>query len=401
MFFKIAIQSLKSRRGSVILTLLAMTISIFVLLGVEHIRHQARDSFKSTISQVDLLVGAKTGNINLLLYSIFRVGTPTSNISWKSYNRIADNPDVAWTVPISLGDSHKGFKVIGTTQDYFDFYQYGQKQHLKLSDGKPFDHLYDVVLGASVASQLGYKLGDKVILTHGLAETSFTKHKNNPFTVSGILEPTGTPVDQALHVSLQALEAIHQGHGISPDKLEPSSITAMLVGLKSRIKIFGLQRDINEDTYEPLAAVLPGVALSELWQMMSQVESVLRLISGLILFSSLLGMAAMMLSSLRERRHELKILRMLGASPFMIFRLIQLESLLITLLAMAIAAGALVGVLALLSSSLTAEYGLHLTSQILTLQSGVILGVIFVSTLIVGCIPAFSAYKSAAQIKVS
>ena len=304
-------------------------------------------------------------------------------------------------MPISLGDSHKGFKVIGTTQDYFDYYQYGQKQHLKLSDGKPFDHLYDVVLGASVASQLGYKLGDKVILTHGLAETSFTQHKNNPFTVSGILEPTGTPVDQALHVSLQALEAIHKGHGVGPDRLEPTSITAMLVGLKSRIKIFGLQREINEDTYEPLAAVLPGVALSELWQMMSQVESVLRLISGLILFSSLLGMAAMMLSSLRERRHELKILRMLGASPFMIFRLIQLESLLITLLAMAIAAGMLVGVLALLSSSLTAAYGLHLTSQIFTLQSGLILSIIFVSTLIIGCIPAFSAYKYAAQVKVS
>jgi len=108
MFFRLAYKSLLNRKGSAILTLMAMTVSVFVLIAVEHIRYQAKESFSNTVSGVDLIVGARTGSLNLLLYSVFRIGTPTNNISWSTYEKIASSKNVKWAIPIALGDSHKG-----------------------------------------------------------------------------------------------------------------------------------------------------------------------------------------------------------------------------------------------------------------------------------------------------
>jgi len=211
MFLRLALSSLWSRKGSVMLTFLAITVSVFVLLGVEQIRQQAKNSFGNTVSGIDLIIGARTGDINLLLYSVFRLGNATNNISWKSYQTIATDPNVAWTIPISLGDSHKGYRVMGTTSDYFTHFRYGKDKPLELAEGAPFSDLYDVVLGAEVARTLAYQLGDRLILSHGMGNTSFSNHDDSPFRVTGILESTGTPVDRTLHVSLEGIEAIHVG----------------------------------------------------------------------------------------------------------------------------------------------------------------------------------------------
>ena len=211
MFLKIAIKSLLNRKGSVIMSLLAISVAIFVLLGIEHIRQQARDSFASTVSGVDLIVGAKTGSLNLLLYSVFRVGAPTDNISWKAYKEIAEGKDVAWAIPLSLGDSHSGYRVLGTTPDYFEHFSFGNKRRLEFVEGEAFEGVFDVVLGAEVARTLGYSLGDEITLAHGVVSTNFSLHENSPFTVVGILAPTGTPVDQTVHVQLQGIEAMHAG----------------------------------------------------------------------------------------------------------------------------------------------------------------------------------------------
>jgi putative ABC transport system permease protein len=254
----------------------------FCLLGVEHIRNQAKESFSNTVSGVDLIVGARTGSLNLLLYSVFRVGSPTNNISWDTFKRVQSVSDAAWVIPISLGDSHKGYRVLGTTKDYFTHFSYGRQHKLALTKGAVFDQVFEVVLGSEVAEKLGYELGDKIILSHGMADTSFSLHKDKPFSVVGILERTGTPVDQTLHVSLQGIEAIHidwnqeyqSSKADAPipiselNDLVPKSITAFMVGLKTKMKVFKTQRIINEFKREPLVAILPGVTLSELWQMM-------------------------------------------------------------------------------------------------------------------------------------
>ena len=207
--FGVAYQSLLYRLSGVALAIAAVAISVFVLLSVEHVRNEARSSFASTVSNVDLIVGARTGEINLLLLSIFRIGNPTANISWESVEEISEQPNVEWVVPISLGDSHKNFRVVGTSAEFFDRYKYGQSKPLVFKSGERFTNTLDVVVGAHVATDLAYGLGDELVLSHGMADTSFTHHDQVTFAVSGVLATTGTPVDNALFVSLEAIEAIH------------------------------------------------------------------------------------------------------------------------------------------------------------------------------------------------
>lgn len=338
--FEVAFSSLWSRRGSVLLTLMSLTISMAIVIAVEHVRAQAESSFVRTVSGVDLLVGARTSQVNLLLYSVFRIGDATNNIRWQSYQDIAARPEVDWTVPISLGDSHRGYRVLGTNQGYFDHYRYGDAEALRFSGGSRFDRPLETVLGSEVASQLGYELGAEIVLSHGVGNTSFVNHDNLPFTVVGVLAPTGTPVDRTIHVSLQGIEAIHLGwqngvqvSGLSPDaadleltQLQPNQITAILLGLDSPMAVFGLQRAINNYPNEPLTAILPAVALGELWQIIGTLENLLRIISFLVLTASLLGLGTMLLSSLRERRRELALYRAIGAHPSFIVCLIELEA---------------------------------------------------------------------------
>ncbi len=409
MFTRLASESLLSRKGSVILTCLAMTVSIFVLLGVEHIRQQSKESFANTVSGADLIVGARSGSVNLLLYSVFRIGSPTNNITWKSYESIVGKKSIDWAIPISLGDSHNGYRVIGTNLNYFQFYKYGAGRELKFLSGRPFDATLDVVLGYEVARKLGYKLGDQVVLAHGIGNTSFSLHDDKPFTVVGILEATGTPVDQSLHVSLRGIEAIHvdwkngvkmPGVTISMDQVEamdlrPKNITAVILGLKSKLTTFKVQRDINSFEKEPLMAILPGVALSELWQMMSVLEKTLRLVSALVLVSALLGLAAMLLASVRERSREIQLLRVIGARPSIIFILLEVEALMITLFSAVVAIISLYLLLVLIENFLISSFGLHISANVLSSESFEYIALVFLATLVVAVLPSFNAYKTA------
>lgn len=406
MLIKLAIKSLIDRKGSVILSIISMAISIFVLLGVEHIRHQTKQSFSNTVSGIDLIVGAKTSQLNLLLYSVFRIGSPTNNISWKSFEKIKSNKNVKWAIPLSLGDSHKGYRVLGTSTEYFKHFSYNKKQHLEFNQGVPFSQVFEVVLGAEVARKLNYSLGSELILAHGIAEKSFSLHDNHPFTVVGILKPTGTPVDQTLHVSLQAIEAIHIGweQGVQLptnknsysnknfSKLQPKSITAFMLGLKSKMSSFRVQRYINNYKQEPLLAILPGVALSELWQMIGVLEKTLILISALLIIAVSLGISAMLLSSIRERSRELQLLRTIGASPGKIFLLIQLEALFITLSSIVLGSTLLLAVIGFSKSFLLAHFGLHITPEIFTKSSLYILAAIILVSFIATLIPSIYAF---------
>ncbi len=407
MLLNLAWRSLLNRKVTVLLTLFSLSLSVLLLLSVEKVRLEARSSFANTLSGTDLVVGARTGQIQLLLYSVFRMGNATNNISWKSYQKIASHRQVAWTVPISLGDSHRGRSVIGTTADYFRYYQYGKKQPLSFAQGQPFADLHDVVLGARVAAELGYKLGDQVVVAHGMGNTSFAQHENQPFTVNGILAPTGTPVDQSLHISLQAIEAIHVGWqsgvkipGADEQKLlaeadlTPAQITAFLVGLKSKMATFKLQRAINNYRGEPLLAILPGVALQELWQMIGVAEQALLAISVMVVLTGLTGMLTVLLSSLNERRRELAILRSVGARPWHIMMLILLESSLLTFTACLLGTLTMYAVLAVAAPLIQAELGLKITLGLLTGWQWRLLGMVMLAGILAGLIPGWRAWRN-------
>ena len=409
MFFQLATKSLLNRKGSVSLTIIAMSVSIFVLLGVEHIRQQTKENFQSTVSGVDLIVGARTGSLNLLLYSVFRIGAPTNNVGWDSYTHVVSDPLVKWSIPISLGDSHKGYRVVGTTQGYFTHFSYGARKRLEFESGEPFSKIFDVVLGSEVAEKLKYSIGTSVVLAHGLGKTSFSLHEDKPFRVVGILAPTGTPVDQSLQVSLLGMEAIHNNQRVTQTlretpininqiefrQFQPKTITAFMLGLNSKIASFKVQRKINNFSAEPLTAILPGVALSELWQMMKVIENTLRLVSVLILIAALLGLSAMMLASIRERRYEIYLLRVIGAPPIFLFLLIELEALLISMISIAIGTLALLTSLLVTNDLLASSYGLNINLDIITKSNFTYICTIMITTMIAAAIPSFSAYKSA------
>jgi putative ABC transport system permease protein len=403
----LTLKSLWNRRYTALLILLSIALSVTLLLGVERVRTEARSSFANTISGTDLVVGARSGPTQLLLYSVFRIGNATNNISWQSYREIAERPEVAWTVPLSLGDSHQGFRVLGTTPDYFTHYRYGDKQPLSLAEGKPFADLYGAVIGAEVAEQLNYRLGQEIVLAHGAGKVSFVKHADKPFRIAGILKRTGTPVDRTVHVSLQAIEAIHvdyrngapvPGHTISAEQtrsldLAPKTITAFMVGLHSKVAVFRLQRFINEYQEEPLLAILPGVALQQLWDMIGVGEKALLAVSAMVVLVGLTGMLTVLLAGLNERRRELAILRSLGARPWQLFALLVSEA--GSLAALGAAAGiALLYLLLWLARPLIENrFGLHLGIGVMTPHELTLLAIVIGAALLIGAIPAWRAYR--------
>ncbi|WP_455291761.1 ABC transporter permease [Vibrio parahaemolyticus] len=403
---KLAWKSLMNRKATAVLTIMTVAISVILLLGVERIRTQAKDSFANTISGTDLIVGGRSGQVNLLLYSVFRIGNATNNIDWKSYQEFSQHRAVDWAIPISLGDSHKGFRVMGTNHSYFEHYKYGSKQPLTFSKGKEFNGLFETVLGSDVAKQLGYQIGSEIIIAHGISDVGFSRHDKLPFKVVGILAPTGTPVDKTVHVSLEAIEAIHVGWesgarlGPTPDAkvlqerdFQPKQITAMLVGLKSRIQTFALQRQINNYPKEPLSAIMPGVALHELWGMMSVAEQALMAVSGFVVIAGLLGMLSSLLTSLQERRREMAILRAMGARPRHIFSLLISEASLLTAAGIVTGVLGLYAILALLQPLIQQHYGINLTLSTLSAYEWMLLSFVQCAGIVIGFIPAFRAYR--------
>ncbi|PTO92440.1 peptide ABC transporter permease [Vibrio sp. 10N.286.48.B8] len=402
----LALKSVLNRKATAILTILTVAVSVILLLGVERVRTEAKSSFANTISGTDLIVGGRSGQVNLLLYSVFRIGNATNNIDWKSYEEFSQHNAVKWAIPISLGDSHKGFRVMGTNHSYFENYRYGSKQPLTFQQGKEFNQLFDVVIGADVAKKLDYKIGDHIILAHGISDVAFSRHDNLPFTIVGILAPTGTPVDKTVHVSLEAIEAIHVGWesgvnlGHTPDAealkqrdFQPKQITAMMIGLNSKIQTFALQREINNYRQEPLSAIMPGIALHELWGMMAVAEQALLIVSGFVVVAGLLGMLSSLLTSLQERRREMAILRAMGARPRHVFGLLISEASALTFLGITLGVAVLFALIAVVAPIVQQSYGINISISAITPHEWKLLMLVQVAGIIIGFIPAFRAYR--------
>lgn len=406
--FGLAWRSLMNRKVSALLTIFAIALSVALFLGVEKARNAAKSGFDNTISGTDLIVGAPSGQVNLLLYSVFRLGNATAEISWEAYEVLDARDDVAWTVPISLGDSHRGFRVLGTNLSYFEHYKYGQKQPLAFAVGQEFDDLFDAVVGADVARTLGYELGSPLVITHGLGAGGLSDHDNRPFRVTGILRPTGTPVDQTIHISLEAMTAIHVGwesgtrnpladtlteDTIRSFDLTPRTVTATFVGLKNRASVLRTRRDINTNRSEPLLAIIPGQALAELWQVMSTAERVLLAISAFVIAVGLVSILTSILTSLNERRREMSILRATGARPMHIFTLLIAEATFLGLIGAVLGALLIQLIFAIAAPILAAQYGVALIGTGPGLVDVYTIGAVTFAALFLGIWPAMTALR--------
>ena len=401
--FSLALKSANNRKTSLILAMLCIAISVFLLIGIDKIRKEVKSSFLNTISQTDLIVGARSGSINLLLYSVFHIGSATNNITWDSYQKIANNKKVKWSIPLSLGDSHKNYRVIGTSEDFFTHYRYAGGKTVALQKGKVFSSLFEVVLGYEVARKLGYHIGDKIILSHGLVSTQFSDHKESPFVISGILEQTLTPVDSGLYVTLDGLDAIHEGWSLgtysqaskllAKKQKTKKQITAFMLGLNNKIHTFSFMREITNYKQEPLLAILPGATLATLWRGIGNFEQILRVISYLVLFASFTTLLIVLLSTLHLRRREMTILRCLGARYYHIFGLYLLESLFVIALGSLFAIACFYLGIFFAQPWLASTYNLHIALTFLdSEQMFMVLFCILIGA-IVSLIPGLIAYK--------
>jgi putative ABC transport system permease protein len=431
MILPLAIKSVRNRRFTAGLTVLSIALSVALLLGVERIRQESRETFASSVSGTDLIVGARSSPVHLLLSSVFRIGNATNNVSWESYRRIAALPEVAWTIPLSLGDSHRGFHVLGTTQDYFDHYRFGRDRKLELAQGERFADANGTVLGAEVAAALGYRLGQQIVIAHGSGDVAFALHKDHPFRVVGILARTGTPVDRAIHVSLEGMDAVHAAesaegggdplaaamrnvmqremqsigrddhdrdhdhgeHGASANEAQKRTITAFLVGLKSRGGALFFQRKVNESREEPLTAILPGPTLLEVWDIVAGAEKTLIAISALVVVMGLAGMLIALLTSLSERRREMAVLRAVGARPWHVFALLLGEATFLTLLGIALGVAALYLGLDAGQPWLEQRLGLFVALRWPSVTEFGLMMLVAVSGVLIGLIPAYRIYR--------
>jgi putative ABC transport system permease protein len=403
----IAARSAWNRRTTLFLVVLSIALSVALLLGVERLRHDAREGFAHSVSGTDLIVGARTSPVQLLLNAVFRIGNASASMRWQSFLDLSSMPQVAWAVPLSLGDSHRGFPVLGTTPEYFDHVKHARGTPLRFTEGQRFAQLFDAVLGADVAERLGYRVGQTISLEHGSGEFVVAGHDDKPFTVTGILARTGTPIDRTVHVGLQAIEAIHldwqggapvPGLSIPADMvrkfdLTPKAVTAAMVGLRNRAAVFRVQRSVNAYPDEALMAILPGVALDELWRVVAVAETTLLAISAMVVVVGLAGLVSVILAGLNERRRELAVLRAVGASPRQVFGLLTLEGLMVT------GGGLLLGLVLLYAASaaaapfVQARLGIDLALRGLSSGELAWLAAIAVASLLACLIPGYRAYR--------
>jgi putative ABC transport system permease protein len=403
----IAARSSWNRRFALGLVVASIALSTLLLLGMERVRKDVRAHFAESVSGTDLIAGARSGSIQLLLYSVFRIGSASNNISWESAQALASHPAVAWTVPISLGDSHRGFPVVATSSGYFDFFRFGDGQPLRLATGRRFDGILEAVLGSDVARDLGYREGERIVLSHGDGVLAANDHADKPFVVVGTLHRTGTPVDRSIHINLESMEALHRdwvagappmGGGLprggpAAEDLTPRSVTAVLVGLKNRSAVFAVQRWIAEYRAEPLQALMPGIALEELWEIVGAAERALLAMGLIVSVVGIAGMVAVILAGLNERRRELAILRAVGAAPRHIVLLLALEAALITLSGVVLGALAAAAGTAMLGGWFQSRYGIALRPEAFAGEEWLVIGAMLSVGLLAGLLPGFRAYR--------
>jgi putative ABC transport system permease protein len=387
-----------------------------LMVGIYNITTTVKDNFTKSVSGTDLIVGAKTGDIQLLLYSIFHIGMPSQLMSWESYQFITNHPKVSWTIPFSLGDFHRGYSVVATTSMLFKHYMYSKNNVLSFRFGNGFQAADDVVLGADVARSLGYEIGDQIDLSHGKVQLRSSHHHRKRFKVVGILKKTGTPVDSALFVSLHAMKLLHSsevhfsddhddqhadthddhdnyGDDKSQELVIDQPISGVLVGTSSKVQIFAVQQAIQSYGGESLSAILPGLTIVSLWDVIRSIETAFYFITIFVVMISFLGLLLAMVMSLNHRQREMSILRLLGATPLDIFTIILYEAFLVMVAGVVLGIGFTALFVLGLTPWIESTVGMTIDLKILSKDIFTLCAYVVLSGMIVGIIPAVIAYK--------
>jgi putative ABC transport system permease protein len=393
-------------------------ISILLLLD-----HQLEKNFEKNLAGVDLVVGAKGSPLQLILCSMYHIDAPTGNISLKDARpfMVNNHPLIEKAIPLSMGDSYRGYRIVGTTKDLLSLYD------AKIATGKVWKYNFETTIGAAVAKELNLKIGDQFQSSHGLTNDGMHTHDDvEAFKVVGILEPSGSVIDQLILTTTQSFWLIHEGHDHNHDDHDheghdhnhdghdheahdhsdhdhgPSApkslldedqekqITSLLIRFKGRnFQALNMQRNINENT--DLQAATPAIEISRLFSLMDTGQQALQILAMVIIFVSGLSIFISLFSSLRERKYELALMRSMGAKPVGIFTLIILEGLILASI------GFLIGMLLshsgmqLLANMIKDAYRYSFTgSQFLKEEGYLLIGALMIGV-VAAIIPAIQA----------
>ncbi len=387
---------------SVILFGFGVTIITVILLTSSYLKNE----ISKNASGIDLVVGAKGSPLQIILCSIFHIDFPTGNISLADANQLAKNRLIAQAIPLSLGDSYKSYRIIGTTADYAELYQ------AKLAEGDWFGQDMQAVVGASAAKNEGIKPGDKLARAHGLSEGG-SEHDEHPFQVVGVLEPTGTVIDQLILVSIESIWAVHQheeshehegedesklhepivlkklGLTITREQLEEEEITSILIKYRSPMAAVQLPRIVNGTSN--LQAASPPYETARLFTIIGVGVDVVNILGIVVIIISASSVFIALINSLKERKYELAIIRSMGAGRWKVFFLVLTEGLMLTILGSVLGFGlAHSGFFLLIQSmeKLTTDGVFFVDSEYLIMAASLVVG-IFASI-----IPATLAYRA-------
>ncbi len=385
-------------------------ISFLLLFNI-----QLREKFDKNLADIDLVVGAKGSPLQMILCNMYHIDNPTGNISVKEATPLLreGHPLIKKAVPLSLGDNYRSYRIVGTNHDFLTLYD-GQ-----LSEGKLWDQDLEVVIGTSVAFETGLKIGDTFESSHGLTIDDHI-HENNAFVVTGILHGTGSVLDQLILTNTRSIWKVHEhqdGHDAEEEDhhdAEDNShqhdnsnadllhhadqeITSVLIQFKNKTNFQALNfgRNINENT--EMQAASPAIEINRLYSMIGIGTDILRGLAILIAVVSALFVFIMMFKSMRERKYELAIMRVLGAGRSKLFLLIITEGLILALIGFVI--GILIGHIGMeiVAKYLKADFRYAFTGMRWLPEEGYI----FIAALVLGLIAAIIPAIQAAQTDIN
>lgn len=392
--------------SALLVLLLALGVATVSLLL--HFSHQAEERLTRDARGFDMVVGAKGSPLQLILSSIYHMDIPTGNIPLSEAKRLERHPQVKQAIPLALGDSYHGFRIVGTQPSYISHYK------AELGDGKPFTAPLEVVIGARVARETRLTIGGTFAGSHGLSEGG-EEHADSPYKVAGVLKPTGTVIDRLILTPVESVWKVHgdeahhdhgeeaheehehhahdhDEHEEQAGEIHPSDeITALLITYRSPTAAMSLPREINRTT--SMQAASPAFETARLLSLLGIGLDTLRLFGIILIVSAVAGMLVAIYQSMQERRYDLALMRVLGGSKAMLMRQVVMET------GLLLAAGILGGLflshagLALLPlfSAQLKDVGftpLRLLPEEIAVAAGLL-----VAGLLVALLPALAAYR--------
>lgn len=383
-----------------------------LVVAILILKNESEQAFSQTATGYELIIGPKGSSLQLTLSTIYQIGTPVQNMPVKVYELLKNDKRVKSAIPYVLGDNYKGFRLVGTVPEIFSEFQYKKGIKYSLSGGNFFSYDFEAVIGSDVADKSGLKTGSKFTGSHGIESYEGSEtHDEYNFTVAGILNKTYTPADKVIFVTMNSIWKLHGSHFPEENKTDgntsklkntdeinenSNSITSVFVTLKNPVYFDLLRRQINENMYEGInaQAVLPVFEIKQLFDIIGNINSILMVIAYLVVFVAVISILVSIYNSMNDRKHEIAILRILGAGRSTVMKMIILEGMFVSI------AGAFLGIASghiliyLLREKITDMAGIEITGMTFSVSEIYLFTGTVILTMTVSIIPALTAYRN-------